>query len=48
MPTSPNVLNYHIGKGIVTFKETSAATAVDVGHAPSFVYSPKVPSLNFS
>lgn len=46
MPTSPNVMNYHIGKGIVTFKETGATgTAVDLGNAPSFVYTPKVTKL---
>jgi hypothetical protein len=42
MPTSPNVQNYHIGKGIVTFKETGSATFIDLGNAPSFVYSPNV------
>jgi hypothetical protein len=42
MPTSPNVQNYHIGKGIVTFKETGASTFVDLGNAPSFVYTPAV------
>src|SRR4029077_5066185 len=42
MPTSPSVQNYHIGKGIVTFKETGASTFVDLGNAPSFVYTPNV------
>ena len=42
MPTSPDVQNYHIGKGIVTFKETSGSTFVDLGNAPSFVYTPAV------
>ena len=45
MPTSPNVLNYHIGKGIVTFKEAGATTPLDVGNAPAFVYTPKVTKL---
>jgi hypothetical protein len=43
MPASPNVQNYHIGKGIVSFKEAGgAATFVDLGNAPSFVYTPTV------
>jgi hypothetical protein len=42
MPTSPSVQNYHIGKGIVTFKETGSATFVDLGNAPNFVYTPNV------
>jgi hypothetical protein len=42
MPTSPNVHNYHIGKGIVSFKETGASTYTDLGNAPSFVYTPAV------
>ena len=46
MPTSPNVNNYHIGKGIVTFAETGATgSPVDLGNAPSFVYTPKVTKL---
>jgi len=40
MPTSPNVHNYHIGKGIVSFKETGQSTYRDLGNAPSFVYTP--------
>jgi hypothetical protein len=42
MPTSPNVQNYHIGKGVVSFKETGASTFVDLGNAPSFTYEPNV------
>ena len=42
MPTSPNVQNYHIGKGIVSFKETGASVFTDLGNAPSFVYTPNV------
>jgi hypothetical protein len=42
MPTSPNVQNYHIGKGIVSFKEAGGSTFTDLGNAPSFVYSPNV------
>jgi len=42
MPTSPNVANYHIGKGIVSFKETGATTFTDLGNAPKFIYTPAV------
>jgi hypothetical protein len=42
MPTSPNIANYHIGKGIVTFHETGTTGPIDLGNAPSFVYTPNV------
>jgi hypothetical protein len=42
MATSPNVKNYHIGKGIVSFKESGGATFTDLGNAPSFIYTPTV------
>ena len=42
MATSPNVQNYHIGKGVVSFKETGASVFTDLGNAPSFVYTPEV------
>jgi hypothetical protein len=42
MPTSPNVNNYHIGKGIVSFKETGQSTYTDLGNSPSFIYTPTV------
>lgn len=42
MAVSPDVANYHIGKGIVTFKEVGGSTFVDLGNAPSFVYTPTV------
>ena len=42
MPVSPDVNNYHIGKGVVTFKEAGGSTFVDLGNAPSFVYTPTV------
>lgn len=45
MPTSPSVQNYHIGKGIVSFKESGAADFIDLGNAPSFTYSPAVEKL---
>jgi hypothetical protein len=45
MPTSPNVQNYHIGKGIVSFKEVGQSTYRDLGNAPSFVYTPAIDKL---
>src|SRR5262245_66558627 len=45
MPTSPSVQNYHIGKGIVSFKETGGSIFRDLGNAPSFVYTPAVEKL---
>lgn len=42
MPASPDVQNYHIGKGIVSFKEASGSTFVDLGNAPSFVWEPTI------
>jgi hypothetical protein len=46
MPTSPSVYNYHIGKGIVSFKETGGSSFVDLGNAPSFAYTPAVTKLD--
>ena len=48
MPTSPDVQNYHIGKGVVSFKETAPTVAidfVDLGNAPSFVWEPTIEKL---
>lgn len=45
MPTSPDVQNYHIGKGIVSFKEAAAVDFVDLGNAPSFVWEPTIATL---
>jgi hypothetical protein len=42
MPISPNVNNYHIGKGIVSFKETGSSSFTDLGNAPKFIYTPTV------
>src|SRR5262245_39945093 len=46
MPVPPNVRNYHIGKGIVSFKETGSATYIDLGNAPLFQYAPTVTKLD--
>jgi hypothetical protein len=40
--TSPSIYNYHIGKGIVSFKAAGASSFVDLGNAPAFVYTPTV------
>ena len=45
MPTSPDTGNYHIGKGIVSFKEAAAADFVDLGNAPSFLWEPTIEKL---
>jgi len=42
MPASPSIQNYHIGKGIVSFKEDGAADFLDLGNAPSFVWTPTI------
>lgn len=42
MPASPSIQNYHIGKGVVSFKQDGSASFVDLGNAPSFVWSPTV------
>jgi hypothetical protein len=42
MPASPSISNYHIGKGIVSFKEDGGSTFLDLGNAPSFVWTPTV------
>src|SRR4249920_1759027 len=42
MPASPSIQNYHIGKGVVSFKEDGAADFLDLGNAPSFVWSPTI------
>jgi len=38
--TMPNVNNYHIGKGIVSFKQTGQSSYTDLGNSPSFIYTP--------
>jgi len=45
MPASPSVQNYHIGKGVVSFKEAEAADFVELGNAPSFVWEPTIEKL---
>jgi hypothetical protein len=45
MPASPSVQNYHIGKGIVSFKRDGAPDFVDLGNAPTFEWAPTVEKL---
>ena len=40
MPAAPSIQNYHIGKGVVSFKEDGAVDFLDLGNAPSFIYTP--------
>lgn len=42
MPTSPNTLNYRIGRGTVHFKRDGAGAFRHLGNVPSFVYTPEV------
>jgi hypothetical protein len=42
MAASPDIHNYRIGKGIISFKETGGSTFTDLGNAPSFIYTPTV------
>lgn len=45
MPTSPNILNYFIGKGILYFTPTGGVER-DMGNAPSFKFTPKITKLD--
>jgi hypothetical protein len=40
MPVSPSIQNYHIGKGIVSFKQDGDSSFLDLGDAPSFLWTP--------
>jgi hypothetical protein len=43
--TSPNVDNYQVGKGIVSFKKTGAATFRDLGNVTSMIITPDLTTL---
>jgi len=43
--TSPNVLNYFIGKGVVSFKKDGEMTFRDVGNVPEFEFTPELETL---
>lgn len=40
MPASPSIQNYHIGKGVVSFKQDGSTTFLDLGNAPKFLWTP--------
>lgn len=44
--TSPNVGNYFIGKGIVTFKKEGASVARDLGNCPEVEFTPSADTLD--
>jgi hypothetical protein len=44
MPASPNVANYHIGKGVVKWTP-EGGSQIDLGNAPLFQYAPTVTKL---
>ena len=43
--TSPNINNYYIGKGIVSFKKEGEMTFRDVGNVPEFEFTPDLETL---
>ncbi len=43
---SPNVDNYYVGKGIVSFKKDGETTFRDVGNVPEFEFSPTLETLD--
>lgn len=45
MPTSPNVLNYFVGKGVVKFTPT-AGVQRDLGNAPEIEITPTIEKLD--
>ena len=45
MTTAPNILNYHIGKGVVSFKVTGASVFRDLGNVPEFEWTPALDKL---
>lgn len=46
MATPPNVLNYYVGKGIVSFKKEGDAEARDLGNVPEFEFTPAIEKLD--
>lgn len=43
---SPDVLNYLVGKGIVSFAPTGTSTYIDLGNAPKFEFESNVTKLD--
>lgn len=44
--TAPNIENYYIGKGVVSFKKDGESTFRDMGNAPTFEFTPNVTKLD--
>lgn len=44
--TSPNVLNYYIGKGIISFRKSGDSDFRDVGNATVFEFAPNITQLD--
>lgn len=42
---SPNILNYYVGKGTVSFKKTGDMSFRDLGNVPEFEFTPEVEKL---
>lgn len=45
MATAPNIENYYIGKGAVSFKKDGASTYRDLGNVPEFEFTPNIEQL---
>lgn len=46
MATPPNVLNYYIGKGVVSFQKEGDVGFRDVGNVPEFEFTPAIEKLD--
>ncbi len=44
--TSPNIDNYYVGKGILSFQLNSTGLFVDMGNCPKFEFTPKATKLD--
>lgn len=45
MPASPNVENYYVGKGVVSFKKDGDDDFRDLGNVPEFEFTPTIENL---
>lgn len=46
MAATPNVLNYYIGKGVVSFKKDGDMDYRDLGNVPEFEFTPSIEKLD--
>lgn len=46
MSTAPNINNYYIGKGTLSFKKTGDAEFRDLGNCPEFEFTPAIDKLD--